>query len=420
MKRKIKPLLICNSDVKGGAALAAYRLHKSLRARSIDSYMKVRHKYSEDKYVIGPISILEKLVNRIRSPLGQVLGKFQITDNKNYHSFNIIPSRWSEYINKSGFDVINIHWVGAETMSIVDIGKIDKPIVMTLHDMWAFCGAEHVVEESEYKRFIEGYSRSNRSKSSSWIDWDKIVWERKKSNWKKNMHIVTPSKWLAEHVKKSAILAGSRVTVIPNIVNLDVFRPLDKEDCKRAIGISQRKKIIMFGAVNSIHNPNKGYDLLVEALQKLSSMVEVDNVQCVIFGSSKPAVSIDIPFTTKWLGHIDSEIKLAEIYNCADVMVIPSRVENLPQTATEAQSCGVPVVAFNSTGLGDAVLNGVTGLLANPYCTNDLAESIHKLIEDVEYNSKLSIASRIRAEKIWNKNVILEKYQNVFINAMVK
>lgn len=420
MGKNIKLLLVCNSDLKGGAALAAYRLHKNLRAISVDSHMKVRHKYSEDPYVIGPISYLEKAINRLRSPLGQILGKLQKTNNKNYHSYNFIPSRWSQFINSSNFDVVNIHWIGAETMSIEDFGKVDKPIVMTLHDMWAFCGAEHVVEEQNYNRFIEGYSRSNRSSSSSCIDLDKLVWKRKKNNWQEKMYVVTPSEWLAEKVKKSSLLSGSSVTVIPNIVNLDIFRPLNKIECKRNIGISQRKKIIVFGAVNSKHNTNKGYDLLAKALRKLSNLVETDTIQCVIFGASKPTGNTDIPFSTKWLGHIDGERELSRIYNCADVMIVPSRVENLPQTATEAQSCGVPVVAFNSTGLRDAVENGYTGLLVTPYNTDELAKAIEKVLFDDEYNLKLSIESRKRAERIWSKDIILEKYQSVFKKAMVK
>lgn len=416
MKNKIKPILFSHSDIKGGAALATYRLNNALREANVDSYIKVRKKYTNDSFVVN--DRFGNVFGATRSLIGRMLTKFQVNNNNNYHSLNLLPSRWSKAINNSDFDIVNIHWVGAETISIKDIGSIQKPVVMTLHDMWGFCGSEHVVEYKQSKRYREGYTFRNSDNSMLSIDWDRIVWNKKRKYWNKNIIIVTPSRWLATQAKESKLFRHNKVVTIPNIVNLDIFRPLEKACCRRKLNIPIDKKVIVFGAINSTKNENKGYSLLIESLSSLSNMLNKEDVVCLVFGANEPENNNHLPFDTHWLGHIDKEEVLAEIYNCGDVFVIPSRVENLPQTATEAQSCGIPVVGFDTTGVPDAVSNGQTGLLATPYNTEHFAKCIYKILENDDFRKMLSISARLRAEKYWNKNEIVDKYKDTFYMAI--
>ena len=108
-------------------------------------------------------------------------------------------------------------------MSIEDIGRIPKPVIWTLHDMWAFCGAEHYADCSDDARWRVGYQKSNRPVIDTGIDINRYIWMRKKKSWDKPMHIVSPSQWLAACARESIILKDMPVTVIPNVLDTLYF-----------------------------------------------------------------------------------------------------------------------------------------------------------------------------------------------------
>ena len=155
----MKVLHLNHSDIKGGAARAAYRIHRAIRASGIDSRMWVNVAASGDWTVQGPTSNLAKAFKLIRPYLGFPLQKLLRTGNPIIHSPAFLPSRWPELINSSDFDLVHLHWVQFEMLSIADIARITKPLVWTLHDMWAFCGAEHYTTDFRWR---DGYCRDNR------------------------------------------------------------------------------------------------------------------------------------------------------------------------------------------------------------------------------------------------------------------
>lgn len=412
----MKVLHVSYSDSAGGAARAAYRLHRAQLAAGIHSRMMVRSKKTDDWTIIGPGKKLETLLNIFRFNVGQLINKLQKSRNKNFHSGNWLPSMWANRINCSDCDVVNLHWVAGETMSIEDIGRIKKPIIWTLHDMWAFCGSEHVTDCNVDARWRIGYYSNNRSSLAAGIDLDKWVWLRKKRAWiwGQPMNIVAPSHWMAECVRNSHIFKENTVTVIPNALNTDVFKPLEQHFCRQVLGLPEDKKIILFGAMGGGRDENKGYDLLLDALMDLSTKISNDDVLCLIFGQSEPKNLVTLPFQTRWLGHIYDDATLAILYNAATVMIVPSRCENLPQTATEAQSCGVPVVAFNCTGIIDVVEHMSTGYLARPYETDDLSSGITLILRDEKIRHEFGQNARNRALRLWSASNVVIQYQDLY------
>lgn len=410
----MKVLHISHSDIIGGAARAAYRLHRAQLSSGIDSRMLVRIKKTDDWTVQGPVSRFEKLFNSARSFIGLQLMKLQCSKNVNFHSGNFLYSNFAEHINSSDVDVVNLHWVAGETMSIEDIGRIEKPIVWTMHDMWPFCGAEHVTEYDINARWRAGYTKANRGDGDRGLDLDRYIWLRKVKAWRNPMHIIAPSHWLADCAKGSKLFDEQVITVIPNALNIDVYKPLRQDFCRLALNLPSDKKIILFGAMGGGRDPNKGYDLLITALDELSSNVNIDDVLCVIFGQSKPLQAPELPFKTQWAGHIHDEATLALLYNAATVMVVPSRKENLPQTATEAQACGTPVVAFDCTGLTDIVKHRQTGYLAKAYDSKDMAVGLQWLLENPEECKSLGCNARFHSEKLWGGDNITEQYYAVY------
>jgi glycosyltransferase involved in cell wall biosynthesis len=406
--------IISNSDNAGGASRAAYRLYRSLLSAQISAKMTVCQKKTDDWAITGPVAAYEKISHMVRPRIGARFLTLQKTANINPHSANILPSNMAAIINSSETEVVNLHWVGGEMMSIEDLGRIRKPIVWTFHDMWAFCGAEHFAEDGHKARWRTGYSRGNRLAQSSGLDIDRHTWNRKREAWKKSMHIVTPSRWLADCVRQSSLMNDWPVSVIPNALDTDLFKPLDRLYSRDVLNFSNDKKIVLFGAMGGGRDFRKGYDLLIDALNFLSAR---DDILCVVFGQSEPKDPIGIPFPIRWMGHVGDDATLALLYGAADVMIIPSRQENLPQSGTEAHACGCPVVAFNCTGLPDVVDHGTTGYLAEAYKAEDLARGIAWVLDDKVRNTNLGLAARKKAESLWSAKSVVPAYLAVYESA---
>jgi len=412
---KIK--LVSHSDLSGGAARAAYRLHKSLLAADVESSMLVRVKKSGCHLIQSALSNIGKAVNLARYPIGNLCSRLQSTSNVNLHSVNILPSRWAKILNYSDAAVINLHWIAGEAMSIEDIGKIKKPVVWTLHDMWAFCGAEHYSLDSRQKF---GYTPSNRLAGHSGLDIDMWVWKRKRKAWNNNMYVVCPSRWLAECARKSKMMGGWDVRVIPNPLDTSVFKPISGSFARSALNLPQETKLVLFGAIGGGEDPRKGYDLLLDALNCLPINLIGGDLMFVVFGQDEPENPPKLPVSVRWMGRVYDDASLVLLYNSADVMVVPSRQENLPQTGTEAQACGCPVVAFNATGLSDVVEHEVTGYLAKPYDPIDMAHGIFWVLEDKKRHSRLGLAARSRAVNLWSFDVVVPQYLGVYRDAISK
>ncbi|MEX9950245.1 glycosyltransferase [Providencia alcalifaciens] len=411
----MKILHISHSDLIGGAAKAAYRLHTAQVTSGLDSRMLVRKKTTDDWRVIGPKTIIEKLCSQFRFPLGEQIGKMQSSCNINFHSGNWLPSQWAKKINSSDINIVNLHWVAGETISIEDIGRINKPIVWTLHDMWPFCGTEHVTHYEDNARWKMGYTSKNRDPLDKGIDLDKLAWIRKKKAWKKlPMHIIAPSQWMAECAKNSDLFKEFSISVVPNVLNTNIYKPIDQNLCREILGLPKDKIIILFGAIGGGKDQNKGHDLLISALKELIKSVTYDDVLCIVFGQSEPEFTTNIPFRTKWLGHIHDDTTLSLFYNSANMMIVPSRIDNLPQTATEAQACGVPVISFSTTGLVDIVDHKKTGYLAQPFDIKDLAHGIEWIIKNKECHIELKHSAREKSLQLWSPNVVIPKYTKIY------
>lgn len=404
----MRPLLISHSDSGGGAARAAYRLHIALRGAGIHSAMWVDAKHTNDAAVTqigGP-------VRHLRSPLAiraaNRLARYDHAgDAMRSHAF--IPSGLPGRIRASGADVVNLHWINQETISIAEIGRLSKPVVLTLHDMWAFTGSEHYTGDGADARWRSGYGAAN-----SRIDLARWTWMRKRRHWRP-MHVVAPSAWLAECAKASALMRGWPVRVIPNPLDTKVFCPLDRAGARQALGLAVEDTILLFGAIDGLADRRKGGDLLFAALARLGPL---PGVTVAIFGQTAPKTPPSLPQPVRWLGRIDDDAALAQVYSAADLMIVPSRMENLAQTATEAQACGLPVVAFDVTGMPDAVADGETGLLAAPESPAALGAAIRALVDDRARRGAMGGAARERAVRLWSPGVVARAYADAYAEAM--
>lgn len=412
----MKALLLSQSDLSGGAARAAFRLHQALLLSGMQSHMRVGVKKSDLATVDGPQGKVGKALGLLRPSLGDLLMRLQKSPNPILHSPALLPSGLVAELNRSEADVLNLHWVNGEFLSIGDIGHLRKPLVLTLHDMWAFCGAEHYSPDDVNARWRQGYGAGNRPKGHGGVDVDRWVWGRKLKAWRRPMHIVTPSRWLADCAKASAMMHDWSVTIIPNLLDTRQYQPWPNALARAVLGLPPTAPLVLFGAIGGGKDPRKGWDLLQPALVRIANVLP--GVEGVIFGQSEPVNSLRFGLPLHWMGHIHDDVTLALLYSAADVMVVPSRKEAFGQTGSEAQSCGCPVVAFNCTGLLDVVVHEETGYLAEPYDSEDLAKGVLWVLEDHERYARLSAAARARALRLWAPEVIVPQYLAVYHRAI--
>jgi glycosyltransferase involved in cell wall biosynthesis len=396
------------SDAIGGASRAAYRIHRALIEAGVESRMWVNQDILGDQTVESfAITKKQKIDLLLRNQIGRLLNLLLKTKNLNTHSAQFINSNWVERINSSDADIVNLHWVQEEMLSVEDIGRIKKPVVWTLHDMWAFSGAEHY---SEDYRWRDGYHRGNRPTHESGFDLNRWTWRRKKKAWRTPMQIVVPSSWLGKCVQASSLMCGWPIAVIPNCIDTKSWRPISKIAARELLGLPTEVPLVLFGAIGGGKDSRKGFDLLTEALQYHKSTKET-NIELVVFGQLAPKKPLNIGYPVHYVGHKSDDISLQLLYSAVDALVIPSRQDNLPNTGVEALACGTPVVAFNTCGLSDIVIHLKTGYLAKSFDPKDLARGISWVVGHFELHN-LSKLTRLKAiEKFDNRTIATQYYE---------
>ena len=380
------------SSLYGGAGIAAQRLNSALHKKGIQSSIIYLRPYRKD---ICGISHFEKKIN----------GLINVILNKIYKgmSFNIFPSRIVKYINSIDADIVHLHWINAEMLSINQLCKINKPIVWTFHDMWAMCSVEHYSDSEDY---VNGY-KNNLFSINNLIKY--LMWNRKRKIFSQlSFSIISPSQWMHKCVQKSYFFKNFSSYHINNCLSLSSFRYLEnKSKIKDKWDIPKDKKILTFGAAYS-NDPRKGYDLMINSLEKLKFK---NKICLVVFGKGEVNYIDDIQ--TKFLGEIRKESDLNEIYNCSDVICIPSRKDNLPNVCLEAKACRIPIVAFKTSGLVDLVNHKIDGYLAESFNVSDFANGIEWVINNPNYD-KLSESAFESARNFYSEDKIALNHQYLY------
>jgi len=235
------------------------------------------------------------------------------------------------------------------------------------------------------------------------------------------MEIVCSSNWLAEGARRSALMSRWPVSVIPYPLDLGSWAPADKKMARRLLDLPADKPLVLFGAIGGTAEERKGADLLLAGLQHLRSQVQgtpLSDLMLVVFGQGRPAHPPVVDFPLHYAGRLQDDLSLRLLYAAADVMVVPSRQEAFGQTASEAQACGTPVVAFRTGGLMDIVDDKVTGAFAEPFCPQSLSAAVRWVLEDQDRMKRLGAAARERAERLWDPSRIADAYAAVYQRAL--
>jgi glycosyltransferase involved in cell wall biosynthesis len=411
----LKVLIISSKDIGGGAARSAYRQHQGLLSAGVDSQMLVQNKQSVDNTVIAPKSKVSRGIATIKPTIDQFpLALYPNRDRTvSIYSSQCLPSNIISKIEQINPDIINLHWICGGFVPIEALAKFKRPIVWTLHDMWAFTGGCHYSGECD--RYQQSCGSCPQLGSNRSWDLSRWNWQRKAKAWQNlNMTIVSPSNWLAKCAQNSSLFKNLPIKVIGYGINPQIYQPHPTQLARKILNLPQDKKIILFGALNSTQDQRKGFPLLLSALKNLQQLESSEQVELVIFGASAPVNPVDFGYKAHYVGKFNDDISLSLLYAAADVFVAPSTQDNLPNTVLESIFCGTPSVAFKIGGMPDMIEHQKNGYLAQAFVPEDLAQGIHWVLADVTRYQQLADKSRTKAITEFNLEQQTQKYLRVF------
>ena len=400
-------MLQLTSILAGGAARATLRLNKALLEAGIQSRILTPAVPSSLSDSVVPVSLptdlIERLIKFWKVSIDRRLrqrGKEQKTVEVAFSGTNSIYGS-KMYHHFPTADIYHLHWV-AEFIDYRILPRLQQraPIVWTLHDLNPFTGGCHFAFGcNAYTSECSDCPQLSIQNHHPQI-YAKRNWDQKRRIFKildpRRIKFVAPSRWIKKEANRSALLRGFDTILIPNGVDHTLFHPTDKLEAKKHFGVPDDKTVIMLCAV-SLDDKFKGISYALDAIKTLPP---TDSFCVMTVGNG----SVSRDFENRGvqvidLGNIDDEKEMNGIYNAADMLVVSSIQDNLPNVVLEAMACALPVVAFTTGGIPDLIRHNETGLLVPTGDIPLLSESIQSLIENRDLRTRLGQQARIMIEK---------------------
>lgn len=420
-------LIISTSERTGGAALAAGRLTEALNSHGIQATMLVRDKDTDNPAVVT--AGCRRFM--LRHFLWERLCLFFHLHFSRRHLFHIDMANAGTDITRlkvfKEADVIHLHWINQGMLSLKGICKIirsGKPVVWTLHDIWpatALChltlGCERFKEQCHHCPYLPGGGSAH--------DLSHRVWQQKSALLSgARVAFVGCSEWLAGEARKSGLLKAQTVRAIPNPIDTAVFCPHDKAAARRRLNLPADRRIVLFVA-QRIGNAYKGIDYLSQALSRLcADHPDVAGRLSLVLLGSAPAASIlagDVSsrIEQRALGYISDPTVLADVYSAADVFVLPSLSENLPNTIMESMACGTPCVGFRVGGIPEMIDHGRNGYVADYRDADDLAHGLYWTL--FEADAKLLSEEAVgKVARCYSQTAVADSYKALYQQLMTQ
>ena len=415
----MKIIILNTSELSGGAAIAANRLMKALINNGIEAKTLLLNKQTDDENVI---SIQSSFYKRQLSRFIFLWERWVIFVNNRFSRKNLFQVS----IANTGFDVsehplvkdadiIHIHWINQGFLSLKSIKRLvllGKPIVWTMHDLWAATGICHYPGNCEkYKTMCYNCPMLIGGKSNDLAH--KIFNEKTTLNLNR-IHYVGCSRWITEKAGGSALLKNANIFSIPNPIDINIFHPKDKNTARKKLQLPVDKRLLLFSAAK-ISDTRKGGLYFIDACNLISKEYPglAQTIEIVWMGKEDEAFFSAIKMTTHALHYVRNESELAGIYSSVDAFVIPSLEDNLPNTIMESMACGVPCVGFNVGGIPEMIDHQSNGYLAEYKSVEDLAQGIYWTLFEANY-AQLSQNARQKAVDCYSEAVTAKQYIHLY------
>ena len=424
----MRVLIVNTSERTGGAAVAAHRLMDALNNHGVKATMLVGDR-SGGKIQTSSLAVvsLKGRWRQLWNFLWERLVIFFHLHLRRKHLFELdIANAGTDITRLRVFqeaDVIHLHWINQGMLSLDGIRKIlrsGKPVVWTMHDMWpatAIChltlGCDNFKTACHHCKYLPGGGGTN--------DLSARVWHRKQAVLNgQSVSFVACSRWLEEEARQSALLMEQKITNIPSPIDTYIYKVGNKSEARQRLGLPQDKQVLLFVS-QRVTNHNKGMDYVVEAcllmVKQYPDMQERATI--AILGGHAEEVSDLLPFEAYPLGYISEEHRIVDVYNAADVFVLPSLSENLPNTIMEAMACGVPCVGFKVGGIPEEIDHQKNGYVAAYRDAQDLARGLHWVLAEADYEA-LSKAAVTKVKRCYSQQSVALKYTEVYNEAIAR
>ncbi len=406
----MKILFINKHDIRGGAAIAAWRLQEALQQHyHTDNRLLAGLRSGTDERVIetrhkGVENFLERGLNYGLNRIGIQYFWFPFSTNRILH-----------YATAFQPDIISLHNLhgGYFKTSLLEPLSDIAPLVWTLHDMWPFtANGAYTFGEESWKQLKSG-AGEHRQFPTIGINTGNFLIKRKKKIYENsNLTLVGPSQWIQDMARQSPVFSGKQVLHISNGIPLNRFcPPKDKDNIRRTLGITPDQKVLLLFSEN-IKDPRKGGADLLEALNGLDHP-ENQQITLLIIGKGRLPASFQY-LKSKSLGYLSKEKDIIAALQASDLFVFPTREDNLPNTLIEAIACGLPCITYDVGGCGEIIKNGENGLLVSLGDKQALQRAIAELLSHPNQLKTMRKKARDWAEAHFDVQLMAQKYYLLF------
>lgn len=322
-------------------------------------------------------------------------------------------------------DIIHIHQIhNHPNFSILSLPMLarKKPIVWTIHDPWAMTGGcEHSFECERWMTGCKSRCPHPRTRSLFNKYTPYLHWQIKKSVYRKSkLTLIVASKWMKNRIERSPLLSHLPCHLIPFGIDLNIFKPLSKIECRKKLGIPLNAKVIAFRGIainqNSKMAQYKGITYLIEALKIYDPLIPT---VLIIFENASAFNFLSDKYSLLTPGWIDG-IELVSALAASDIFLMPSIQESFGLMAVEAMACGTPVIVFEDTSLPDVIKAPIGGIAVPSKDSKAFANAINELLLNDEMRIKIGLQARKIAEKEYSTQQYLQRhiklYQDVIEN----
>jgi glycosyltransferase involved in cell wall biosynthesis len=421
----MKILLVSTYYRKGGAAISSARIFEALRKSGIDVKMLVRDRDQADEkegiyHTTGWVG--KKWLNFLRMVVERI-SFIRVEKSKIVRFLFSVANAGEDLVRNRHLreaDIIHLHWINFAFLSLRSLKRIlrsGKPVVWTFHDMWAFTGGCHYALDCT--RYHGQCSHCPYLKRPGADDLSSRLWKKKEKLFRENRFIVvTPSEWLCDCTRSSALLGHMDVKLIRYSLDQTLFKPAGRETACRNLGIDPAKKYILFGAA-AVRSLVKGFDYFLEAARILERDLGAESgVEILLFGKTRGGEEQMFPLPTRNIAYISSVQTLVELYSAAHLFALPSLQDNSPNTIIESLLCGTPVVGFRTSGVPEMFEHLENGYVAEYKSSEDLARGMRWVLESENYEA-LSAASRQSAVRRYSMERAAEEHV-ILYNQLLK
>jgi len=389
--RALRVLLVAVKDLAGGAHRSAFRLHQALRAAGVESVMGVREKASNDPnvYQLSPAEF--GWPKRGRGSLDR-LPACCLADRADPISLGLQSIHLNRVIDRHDPDVVHLHWVNGGMVGVASAAAATRPVVWTLHDMWAFTGGCHYAGNcTEYQRTCRTCPKVKPwpvvKHAPHWVH------SRKSRLWgDRRLNAIAPSQWMAAAARDSSLFAGANLRRIGYCFDPAVFKPDLRSAARRRLGIVSESPCVLF--VNA-SQPRKGAGMIRQIMEAMTQMPAWRDAVYLFAGGLPNGVTGDEP-RVRLLPSTHEEAVMAQYFAAADLFVMPSLEDNLPNVIIESLACGTPVAAFGVGGIPEMITQGQNGCLTTDCTAAGMASAVRGL-DRASLLPRDEIAARARA-----------------------